>query len=175
MRARAPAVSLHCQGGPVWRALQWLLPGLAAAVFSAWVCGHWGDWGHWGHWRPGSERSAPVLAAVMLLSGLATAWVAHRATPRQHVALVWDGQRWLVGDTPGTPGTPHVMVDLGAWLLLRFCPTPAAGSTRVAGRRRAAWVAVARADAGNPATWHALRVALYARAPSPPADQPSAR
>jgi hypothetical protein len=163
MRARAPAVSLHCKGGPLWRALQWLLPALAAAVFSVWL---------WGQLRPSADRGAPVLVAVLLLPGVAAAAVAWRYTPRQNVALLWDGQRWLAGDTPGTP---QVMVDLGVWLLLRFCPMPLGSQTGATGHLRPTWVAVARADAGNPGTWHALRVALYARAPSPPADQPSAR
>jgi hypothetical protein len=159
MRATAPAVSLRCSGGPLWHTLQWLLPALAAAVFSVWL---------WAVINPYSISSPVAVGLQALLPGLAVAGILRRVLPRQDVALVWDSQGWQVD---GLACTPQVMLDLGPWLLLRC-------SLAAPQRPKRLWVAVARADVGERAdegadegagthtTWHALRAALFARRPA---------
>jgi hypothetical protein len=151
MRATAPAVSLRCSGGPLWHALQWLLPALAAAVFSVWF---------WAVLNPYSISSSWALSLQALLPGLAVAGILRWAVPRQNVALVWDSQAWHVN---GLACTPQVMLDLGPWLLLR-CSLGC--SSRFSLRSGRLWVAVAHTDAGSHTTWHALRAALFARRPA---------
>ena len=142
MRLAPPAQAWCCNGGP-WHRTQQLIYGSSAAMAAFWVGGQLG-----------------IGAAVWLPAGLglalAAAWLTPyllRAAPAQ---LVWDGSSWSLrceGVEP-QPGRARPMLDLGAWLLVRFDPT-AAG---VAPGKR--WLALARHDA--PAGWPALRVALYA-------------
>jgi hypothetical protein len=135
MRA-APPVGLCCDGGLAWRALQSVLPGLAAAVMTGWIGAHAG----WpvARWLP-----------LALLTGTAAGLLAWRlARPRQ-TELRWDGQAW---SADGTKGRLDVMLDLGGWLLVRLRPR-SPGAVR--------WVAVSAAEAGG--QLHALRAALYSR------------
>jgi hypothetical protein len=116
----APAVSVTCCGGAGWRALQALLPALAAASISAFALLH-------------LERAVwpagPLAAAVGLL-----AW--RLALPRAQL-LRWDGQTWSVD---GTAGHLAVMIDIGPALLLCLRPSP---------RGAARWIAVTRAEAAS--------------------------
>ena len=158
MRA-PPAVSVRTGGGPLWHALQMILPALAAAVVALWGGLHLG-------WPGGALAAAAVFGAA------AAAWLAHRARVTLSLPdaeLRFDGSGWTLA---GTPGRPEVALDLQRWLLLRFSVHREAGAGRL-GRVR--WVAVSAADAG--AALHALRVALYATAdparaadPADPAD-----
>ncbi len=139
----APAVSVRCNGGPAWHLAQALLPATAAAALAAWVLGHSG--------------LTPAPAAGV---GLAVAALAWRLTPQRAVLLAWDGQTWLAD---GQPVRVAVMLDVGAWLLLRLRPE----------RGRGRWQPVWAAETG-PAL-HALRCALYARAADADAAAPRAR
>lgn len=129
----APPVSVRCSGGAAWHALRAALPALAAGAMAAWALGHAG-------WP--STAALAVVSLVALWAGLLT----RPAT----VTLVWDGQRW---QADGVPGALSVMIDAGAFLLLRLQPE---------GRREASrWIAVTAREAGP--AMHALRAAAYAR------------
>jgi len=129
----APPVSVRCSGGAAWHALRAGLPAGAAGALAAWALGHAG-------WPV-----APALAVVLLAAGVA--WRPAQPAP---VWLAWDGSRW---QADGTPGSLRVMIDAGAFLLLRLQPEP--------GRGRSRWIAVTSGQAGP--SMHALRAAAYAR------------
>jgi hypothetical protein len=129
----APPVSVRCSGGAAWHASRAGLPALAAGALAAWALGHTG-------WP-----AYPALAVVLLAAG-----VAWRPTQPSPVSLAWDGQRW---QADGTPGALSVMIDAGAFFLLRLQPE---------GRRMGSrWIAVTAREAGP--AMHALRAAAYAR------------
>ncbi len=135
MRA-APPVSLRCQGGRGWRSVQAALPALAAAAVALWALG-WAE-----------TPQAPAAACTMLV-GAVVGWLVWRAAVPPAVLLSWDGQSWTAD---GSAGALEVMIDLGAWLLLRLRPE-AGGSAR--------WIAVGAREAGP--SLHALRAAVYSR------------
>jgi hypothetical protein len=98
----------------------------------------------------------------------ALAWVLVNRLDRPAVQrLRWDGNAWCA-DAPGTEwvqGRAVLVIDLGAWMLVRFLPE---------GHRpwqQSRWLPLSRAD--NQGAWHGLSVALRARAaevlPTPPA------
>ena len=133
----APAVSVRGSGGVGWRLVRSLVPALAAAASTAWLLGL------------AQGPVAPALGVAPVV--FAFAW--WRVQPVAQT-LSWDGQRWLL---EGQEGGVVLMMDLGAWLLLRFDPdAPAA---------RRQWVAVSRSAAG--AALHGLRAAVYCRPPEP--------
>ena len=139
MRA-PPAVAVRCTGGWPWRLLNIALPTLAAGVVATWVL---------------LQLDAPAApAAIGAVAVLLLAWRLSR--PRQRV-LQWDGQRWTVD---GVPGRLQLMVDLGAFMLLRLRPEQGRGP----------WTAVTAAEAG--AAWHGLRAAVYSRPPETPSGAP---
>jgi hypothetical protein len=137
----APAVAVSCNGGKAWRALQALLPAIAAAALTAFTLLHL-ELAAWPAWLL-------VAAAVGLL-----AW---RLARLHQQLLRWDGQVWSVD---GTPGALAVMIDIGPALLLRLRPEPR-GAVR--------WIAVTQAEAAS--AWHALRAAVYSRPPKPTAPR----
>lgn len=114
-------------GQGAWRALHALLPALAGAALAGWAV-----------------LPPAAVAAAAALAGLA-GWALQPASP---FSLRWDGEHWQVD---GLPGGADVMIDLGAWMLLRH--RASAGGVR--------WLALSRADAGP--AWPALRAALYAQ------------
>ena len=137
----APAVAVSCSGGSGWRALQAVLPALAAAALTAFTLLH-------------LERPA---WPAWLLAAAATGLLAWRLSrPRQQL-LRWDGQLWSVD---GTPGRLAVMIDIGPALLLRLRPET---------RGPARWIAVTQSEAAS--AWHALRAAVYSRPPKPTAPR----
>ncbi len=146
----APAVSVLCSGAGAWRGLRALTPGLATAAVVAWAVGH--------AQQPG--LSAPWVAVPTALLVACWAWWQARPAP---LRLSWDGQTWAAD---GAAGRLEVMIDIGPWLLLRLRinePAPAD-----------LWIPVSAADTGP--AMHALRAALYGRAPrlsasAPPAEQ----
>ncbi len=143
----APAVSVRCTGGPLWRAWCAGLPVLAASAVVSWACLHAG--------LPGLAAGAAVCVA-----GSLAAWAWWRR-PSQDRMLAWDGRQWSVD---GHPGTLAVMLDLGGWLLLRL---------RQGGRMSTRWVPVSAHEAGT--AWHGLRAAVFAPPPqSPETGRPGA-
>jgi hypothetical protein len=103
-----------------------------------------------------ADRSAWPAGPAAALAG-ALAWRLLRAGP---VDLVWDGAAWHAN---GVTGEVCLMLDVAGFMLVRLQPLPA-GPTR--------WIALSRRDTG--AADHALRVALYARAPASPNSAPDA-
>jgi hypothetical protein len=132
---QAPPVSLSCDGGGGWRVAQALLAAAAGGSLAAWAGLHGGL---------ALAAAGAVASAAAVLAG-ALGW--YRARP-QPAELRWDGQCWSLG---GSAGQVDVMIDLGAWMLLRFRPA-AAGAAR--------WLPVP--DAGP--MRHGLRAALFSRA-----------
>jgi hypothetical protein len=118
-----------------WRASQSLLWGLAASVCAAWLLARAG------------QTAAAGLGAVPLVGLLAWALL-----PGREAVLAWDGEQWRL---EATPVRVTVALDFGAWLLLRLDGTEAPASRR--------WLPATAAQAGM--HWHALRAALYSRAP----------
>lgn len=97
-----------------------------------------------------AEQPAWPAGPAALLVGLAVWRFMGTAT----TILGWDGTVW---QADGVSGTVDLMLDLAGCMLVRFRPLPV-GAPR--------WIALTRRDTG--AADHALRVALYARAPVAP-------
>jgi hypothetical protein len=140
---QASPVRLRCDGGGAWRAAQTLVAAAAGAALAAWSGLHAGL-------APAVAGSSAFAAAGV---AAAVAWYLARPRPAD---LQWDGQRWSLD---GAVGQVDVMIDLGAWMLLRF--RPAAGAAR--------WLSVPEAGPAR----HGLRAALYSRAVAGPASDAS--
>jgi hypothetical protein len=151
MRMRgAPPVSVTCEGGPLWAGFQAGLPALAGAALATWLV-------TWAELPPAAGAGLVLLASAA--AGLAGwQWLRLRSAP-----LAWDGACWSAG-LPADCGQVEIMVDLGAWLLLRFRPESAAAPVR--------WLAVSGKGAGG--ALHGLRVALHGSPPRPAAGLRSA-
>ena len=144
MRVAPPVQAPSCAVGP-WRKVQQSLMALSAGVATHWLLSHGFGAGAW-----------QFLASLAL--GLWAGWLAGRRLTRNSTQLSWDGAEWAT-QAPGgqrLTGDARPMLDLGTWMLVCFVPHAPAE----AGARRAAWLAMRRADA--PQAWRALRVALYA-------------
>ena len=139
MRA-APPVGVPSRSAGPWLRIQQVLHGASAAVAAWWVGAHWVEPG------PGLLSASLALAAVAALAA--------RRLAEAPAQLAWDGAAWSLRDEGGEArsGRPRLMLDLGAWMLVRFVPN-AAGS-------RARWLPLSRRDAG--AAWQGLRIALHA-------------
>ena len=93
-------------------------------------------------------------------------WLAQRRAAAGERTLRWDGQDWaLAGDAPGRPdqrGDAALMLDLGAWMLVRFRPCavdgPGFGGLRSSGA--GTWLPLT-VSPPTPARWAALRGALW--------------
>lgn len=96
------------------------------------------------------ERSAWPAGPAALLAGV-IAWRVLRAAP---VNLTWDGTVW---QADGVTGQVDLMLDVAGFMLVRLRPATSAPVR---------WIALSRRDTA--ASDHALRVALYARAPVAP-------
>jgi hypothetical protein len=102
-------------------------------------------------------RSNVVAWLIALAAFLLGAWLALRLWRGQVVgALIWTGAEWFLEQesTMTAIAHPGIHFDGQHGLLLRARPG-----------RRAVWLWVERS--ANPARWHALRCALYARAQEP--------
>jgi hypothetical protein len=141
----APAVRVTLRGSPGWVAFVAAVAGAGTANAVAWAM-----------LRLELPAALPALAAGMV-AGVTAARLSWRARADGH--LGWDGERWSWG---GQPGLADVALDLGGWMLLRFC---AEGG----GRR---WIAASRRATTGP--WAALRAALYWPPPAAPVDAPPA-
>jgi len=140
MRA-APAVALVLRGSRAWALAAASLGACSGAAGSAALAGHAGL---------GEAAAGACIAAVAVACG----WAAWRGRPVAQGRLRWDGQRWWHGEdnpaSPERPGTLHVMIDFGPWMLLRFDAAEGA-------RRWLPWSGRGAAQAG------AFRAAVYCR------------
>jgi hypothetical protein len=133
----APPVCVAVASGGGWRVALAGLVALCVGACTAWLLAH--------------LQFPDALLAGALATALAgvCAW---RLLPSAQGRLAWDGSQWSFGTASGPL---RVMVDLGAWMLLRLdASAPKAG----------VWVAVGAARAGP--SWHALRAAVYSRGPN---------
>lgn len=144
MRA-APAVQVHVQRFVAWNGMLMSVGVMAMAACSAWFVARGDDLPAW---------SEGVIAAAVLI-----AWVGAWTSLRRHpVRLRWDSRHWYLAqpdrrvDETG-PAQVQVMIDAGAWLLLRFVPEGRPS------QQLAQWIPVQRS--GLEDQWHALRCAVY--------------
>ena len=142
----ASAVQVDVQRFGVWNIALGLLSATTVSVAAAWLATRNDELPGWS----GMLLVAIVLVGVVL--GVAD------MLRRQPVALRWDGQRWHVTDRsrgadPVEVSDLRVVLDLGAWMLLRL----RCDESRRALRR--GWIPVQRR--GIESHWHALRCALY--------------
>ncbi len=147
----APPVRMALAQDQAWRVFVSLCAVTAAANTAAWAALHW----------QASAEVAGIVAISTAVATGATAWLLTCRGDAVRGVLAWDGAtwRWSQGSLAPRAGEVRVMLDLGAWLLLRFSPEPPT--------RRAFWLPLSRADAGP--HWSAWRAALYARRPEPDA------
>ena len=138
-----PPVGVTCSGGGAWRIAQSTLAALAALVFVA--------------WGVLLLDAAPAIAlAAAALGGAVAGGAVWRLSPPHPVTLQWDGAVW---SADGRPGGVTVMLDLGAWMLVRFRAQPG-GPVH--------WLPLPDREVG--AARHALRAALFSpAAPARPA------
>ncbi len=138
----APAVSVVCHDGGIWRAATGLLHGWAAAALLAWSL------------RALELATSPLpMAAIATVALAAAAWSMRRLGGPS--SLAWDGQAWRLDDQ--AVARIAVMIDLGGWMLLAI--------ELDGGPRR--WRALSAAATGP--AWRALRSAVFS--PGPPAAQ----
>jgi hypothetical protein len=147
MRVAPPVQASSCSAG-AWWSIQVVLYALSAAVASWWALAQLVGANAW-------------VASGSLLLGLVAALAARRALARPAWQLAWDGGSWRLGAPGGEQraGQVAVMLDLGAWMLVRFTAPPG-----VQPRRAAVWLPLSRQAAG--AAWPVLRVALHAPQPA---------
>ena len=139
----APAVRVPCVAGALWRYLPMALHCLTAAAMVLWCLRMLGATPLW------SGLAAGTVAAAVAV------WFARALKPTPTI-LQWDGTSWsLLGrdtEQPIALSRVDVMMDLGAWLLLRTLDA----------ERGVRWLPVHRRDA--PADFRALCRAAYAHA-----------
>lgn len=154
MHASPPfQMAVHRYG--VWRAAAVSMVASTTAAVAAWLV----------H----SHVMTLVWAVLCLLVSASVALLAH-AWRLRPVSLRWDSQRWHLGPLTTTGHEPDagrlvVVMDFGAWMLLRFLPDSA---TML---RPGVWLPVQRL--GHEPAWHSLRCTVYcARPVSQPAVAP---
>jgi hypothetical protein len=148
----APAVSVRVTRFDRWRFVLALLWALAGAGMAATLAAHTGA----------AQLHMGLGAAAVALAAAAASL---RASRRSAVVMAWDGRQWTVAEqlpaaSPGAqqqgpPVRMSVHVDLGGWLLVRL------DTEGIPARRQ--WLPLQRT--GLEPQWHALRCALYSRAP----------
>ena len=149
MRA-SPPFRISLTRFDAWHAAVAVLTALGLLVIGGWLAG----------------REHPLSIDVVLATGGAAAAMGWLAVSLLRMpaatSLHWDGRIWHLG-RPGpwigepVPGELSVVIDWGAWMLLRFSPA-APGS-----HQRSAWLPVQRG--GIAPHWHALRCAVYSPRP----------
>jgi hypothetical protein len=144
----APPVRITLAHEPVWSASVVALAGAAAANLVAWAALH--------------AQASPVFASGLALFAALMAgclvWRRLQRRPSASGALVWDGAAWFWSrDEPlaSATGDVRVMIDLGAWMVLRFRPDTAGPAPT--------WLPVTRQRAG--ALWPQWRAALFSHRP----------
>lgn len=155
----APAVSVTLQAEPGWRAVIALLASAAPLCVLIWWVWHTST----SAYAPSLARTAIHAAALLLSIGIAAgAWSLRRAPVRR---LGWDGEQWWADLKPASdrhvpdaalPGQVTLQLDLGGWMLLKFCATPVA---EPGWRPPSYWIAVSARL--YPLHWHALRCAVH--------------
>lgn len=140
----APPVRMSLVPDRAWEAVWIVGASVAGANVAAWAAVHGG--------APAQTAAMAALLVAAVVGMLV--WGRHRRH-RQAGILNWDGAtwQWSSGATEAREGQVRVMVDLGAWLLLRF--------VAVAPPHPVAWLTLARGNAG--VQWPAWRAAVYAR------------
>jgi hypothetical protein len=142
----APPVRITLAHEPVWSAFVVSLAGVAAANLVAWAALH----------AQASLVFASSLALFAALMAGCLVWRRLQRRPSAPGALDWDGTAWFWScDEPlaSATGDVRVMIDLGAWMLLRFRPDTAGPAPT--------WLPVTRRRAG--ALWPQWRAALFSR------------
>jgi hypothetical protein len=159
MRA-PPPVEFTSALGRAWRAALSVLVGGCVAVPIAWVLPYIAA--HRDSRRPdglldalGDPLVQALIAAWVAATAVAAFWLAHRRSAARERTLRWDGQDWLLAadahGRPGQRGDAALMLDLGAWMLVRFLPHAGMGS--------ATWLPLTVGL--DLARWAALRGALW--------------
>ena len=140
----APPLRMSLAPDQRWQAFTVACTGAAAANFAAWLASA-------AEWH-GPRVAAAALFAAALASMACLHWVRRREASG---LLVWDGAAWswAIGQAPASEGGVRVMIDLGAWMLLRFEPALSPSRTT--------WLAASRRQAG--ALWPVWRATLFAR------------
>ena len=169
MRA-PPPVTVMLGPEPVWRGATAVLQALGAASGLFWVLSQCAGLAIGGSLagRLASAGAGSPLAwmagcAAVVAASVAAAWCGWLRGHHEALQLTWTGQCWELsrirassddsaGATMDPQGCePHVMLDLGGWMLLRLI---------VRGRTRGScWVAASETRVGS--SWHGLRVALH--------------
>jgi hypothetical protein len=137
-RASAPAVQVQVGRDPAARAAVAALLAAGAASIASWALSVAG--------------ASPAAAGLVALVGATAAAAAGWRRPAAAGQLRWDGRAWSLlpaGSSSPEEGGVRVMIDLDAWMLLRFD-----------GAGRARWLPLSRA--AHRAQWHGLRCALFA-------------
>ena len=147
----SPTVQVSLRRFAAWRVAVALLTGLGLAAQVAWALTHEIAT------RPAMLAAGVGVCVALLLVGASLARV-------EAMSLRWDGLAWHAGaagsaEADGVEGHVAVVLDLGAWMLLRF--TPAAPKSR----RGVTWLPAQRR--GLEAQWHALRCAVHSPRPTP--------
>ncbi|MGE3547194.1 MAG: hypothetical protein AB7L28_24930 [Kofleriaceae bacterium] len=147
MKAAPPVRVMVGRSGAVRGGVS-LLVALAAGATTSWVAGRLDV--------PGAVAAATAIPISIL--GFWFAFGRFGGVP-QH--LSWNGQAWFLApadrvDMPAREGRVRVMIDAGAWMLIRFDAAARPG--------RVTWLAAVRAGQGP--GWHGLRCAVYSPPPS---------
>lgn len=177
-----PPVAVDLGPEPLWQAFAALLFAVAAAVLVLWQGQQWGMTQQPVAW-------AAALAAVGLSACIGWRGTSRAACRLEWTGHEWRCRRRLRSRGPGglrpspsesgsgSVGTgdlgaaglgaaqscvPAVMIDLGAWMLLRLEAMDKADAWRPSFR----WVAISQRLVGP--SWHGLRVALYGASPGRP-------
>ena len=149
----APPVRMSLAPDRAWLGFVVVCAGAAAANLVAWLA------------ALADAMAATVIAASLLACALGTT-LAWRVVRRHGKGLLnWNGADWSWAPDATAPaaGKLRVMIDLGAWMLLRFAPADAA--------RRATWLAASRRQAAG--AWPQWRTALLARRPNAEPAEPA--
>jgi len=131
-----------------WRGALCVLVALAAGVPAGWIVLIL--------WPQAGTVALGAAAAVAACAGLLT----NALAPDGGGLLHWDGRawRWHADGAPaaGSPGAVHLVLDLGAWILLRFDAAD--------GRPARRWLALAARR--DPQRWPQLRALLWTWRPA---------
>ena len=149
----APPVRMNLAPDKSWRGFVVICAGAAAANLVAWLAAL-------------ADLIAPTAIAASLLACAVSATLAWRVMRRKgNGVLNWDGADWSWAPDATAPATGklRVMIDLGAWMMLRFAPADAA--------LRTSWLAPSRRQAAG--AWPQWRAALLARRPQVEPAEPA--